>query len=343
MGEDLFSRTMAAGVAGHVLDFDDTFAPGLAHLSAPTAPAALVLGAERDVSIGEVLEAYAAGFEAMGGLARASHPALYEAGWHPSAVCGVIGAATAAAILLKLDETSTAAANRLALLGAAGLRGAFGSDGKSLQVGQATAAGLRAALLVEAGAGVSESIPNGYEQAYGATWAEPGDGRAIEENWIKAYPCCLQTHSAIEAANDLRTGGARRDGSGTVVVHTRSRQAAPVDVPSDGLQAKFSLPYTVAFTLLHGPPGVGDFYEVDAEVARLAGRLEVVKDDSLGESEALVDWNGDTSRVKAATGSPANPMTEDQLRDKMRRLVGNVLDGVLDDLSRPASEIVRLL
>ena len=32
----------ALGTAGHVLDYDDTWLPGIAHLSAPTAPAALV-------------------------------------------------------------------------------------------------------------------------------------------------------------------------------------------------------------------------------------------------------------------------------------------------------------
>ena len=36
---------VALGTAGHVLDFDDTYLPGMAHLSAPVAPAALVLGA----------------------------------------------------------------------------------------------------------------------------------------------------------------------------------------------------------------------------------------------------------------------------------------------------------
>ena len=36
----------AAATAGHVLDFDDTYLPGIAHLSAPTAPAALA--ARRD-------------------------------------------------------------------------------------------------------------------------------------------------------------------------------------------------------------------------------------------------------------------------------------------------------
>ena len=93
---------LAAATAGHVLDFDDTYLPGIAHLSAPTAPAALVVGAELNSSLGEVLAAHAAGFEAMGALARASHPALYDAGFHPTAVCGGVGAAVAAARLLGL-------------------------------------------------------------------------------------------------------------------------------------------------------------------------------------------------------------------------------------------------
>src|SRR4029453_9511135 len=74
------------GTAGHVLDFDDTYLPGIAHLSAPTAPAALVGAARFQASVGEALDAYAAGFEAMGALSRAHR--LYDGGWHPTAVCG---------------------------------------------------------------------------------------------------------------------------------------------------------------------------------------------------------------------------------------------------------------
>src|ERR687891_2922785 len=101
---DLYGRVAAAATAGHVLDFDDTFLPGLAHLSAPVAPAACVLGAEVGASIGDVLDAYAAGFEAMGAVARAGHPTLYDRGWHPTSVCGVIGSAVASAKLLGLND-----------------------------------------------------------------------------------------------------------------------------------------------------------------------------------------------------------------------------------------------
>ena len=39
-GDGVLDRVAFAGTAGHVLDFDDTYLPGLAHLSAPTAPSA---------------------------------------------------------------------------------------------------------------------------------------------------------------------------------------------------------------------------------------------------------------------------------------------------------------
>ncbi|MEA2257015.1 MAG: hypothetical protein QOG35_3060, partial [Solirubrobacteraceae bacterium] len=101
--DGLAGEVAAAGAAGHVLDFDDTYLPGLAHLSAPVAPAALAVAARRGATVGEALAAFAAGFEAMGALARASHPALYDGGWHPTAVCGPVGAAVATARLLGLD------------------------------------------------------------------------------------------------------------------------------------------------------------------------------------------------------------------------------------------------
>src|SRR3954451_21203723 len=109
---------VALGAAGHVLDFDDTYLPGIAHLSAPVAPAALAVGAHEGATVGEVLASYAEGFEAMGALAAAGHPALYDRGWHPTAVCGVVGAAVAAAGLLGADREAAAA---IAALRAGGL------------------------------------------------------------------------------------------------------------------------------------------------------------------------------------------------------------------------------
>ena len=310
-----------AGAAGHALDFDDTYLPGLAHLSAPTAPAALVVAAQAGRSVGDALAAYAEGFEAMGALARASHPALYDRGWHPTAVCGGVGAAVAAAALLDAPREDAVA---IALLRAGGLRSTFGSDGKALQVGLAAASGVAAARLARAGARVPlADAARGFEQATGGAYAEPAaDGpRAIDENWIKAWPCCLQTHGAIEAADRL---GGEAPADLAVTVHPVSLLAAAVGPePATGLQAKFSIPYLTAYTLLHGPPTVDSFERVDAEAVERAKRIEVRADRRLRESEFVLN-SGDKEvvRVEAALGSPQRPLDAAALRAKVEGLAG---------------------
>ncbi|MEA2332292.1 MAG: hypothetical protein QOH58_2430 [Thermoleophilaceae bacterium] len=329
-----------AGTAGHVLDFDDTYLPGIAHLSAPTAPAALVVAAELGLGVGEALAAYAAGFEAMGALARASHPALYDNGWHPTAVCGGVGAAVAAATLLGAPTADAAA---IALLRASGLRSAFGSDGKSLQVGLAAASGVAAARLAHAGARVPlAAAARGFEQATGGSYAEPDPQRlAVAENWIKAWPCCLQTHGAIEAAHGLDGNAPERIG---VTVHPVSLQAAGHGPePADGLQAKFSIPYLTAYTLLHGTPVVESFATIDAAAVELARSIEVTTDRSQLESEFVLHAGGEEiARVRAALGSPQRPMDAEALAAKVEGLAGASLAGALDDPQRAAAEVLAM-
>jgi 2-methylcitrate dehydratase PrpD len=246
---------------------------------------------------------------------------------------------------MGLDESRSRRAVRLALLGAGGLRAAFGSDGKSLQVGMAAATGLRATRLAEAGAWVPDELPTtsaGFEEAYGGRWEElqPGDQPAVRLNWIKAYPCCLQAHSAIEAAARIRDRIEEAERV-TVTVHPVSRQAAPLDDVADGLQAKFSIPYLTAFALAHGPPKVDDFDHVVPQVRERAGAIEVRTDPSLLESEAvLVGESGAEERVEAALGSPARPMDRSALAAKVRSLAGSRLQGILDDPNRPVEEVL---
>jgi 2-methylcitrate dehydratase PrpD len=328
-----------------VLDFDDTYLPGIAHLSAPTAPAAIAVGAWLDRSVGEVLDAYAAGFEAMGRLTR-SH-VLYEGGWHPTAVCGAAGAAHAASRLLGLDEERTGAAERLALLQAGGLRAAFGSDGKSLQVGMAAAAGVHAARIAAGGAVITADVvqhPAGFAAAFGSL-VEAVDGSAVAQNWIKPWPCCLMSHSAVQAASEARAALASARTPIEVAVHPVARRAAAYDDVVDGLQAKFSIPYLVAFVVLHGEPRPESFDGVDPDARALAlERVRLTTDESLGQAEAVVALSGDeVARVRASRGSPEAPMSADQLVAKCRMLAGERLDGLLDDPGAPAQVLLDAL
>jgi 2-methylcitrate dehydratase PrpD len=351
-GADLLTDVAFAATAGHVLDFDDTLGDAVAHVSAPTAPAALILAAHHGLPLSAALEAYAEGFEAMAAVAVASHPSLYDRGWHPTAVCGPVGAAVAAATLLGLSPTQRRHALALALLRAGGTRGAFGTDGKSIQVGLAAAAGVQGALLARAGASVDDRAvhgPLGFERVVGAAWPWPRGDRAgpsdappaIARNWIKLHPSCLGTHSPIEAAACLRAQG-RPPESVEVVVHPVGRQAAHLDAVSDGLSAKFSIPYCVAFTLLYGPPRACDFSSLDPAAAQRAAQVRVSEDVSLPQFGAELRSATQTLvRVDAPRGAPERPLTSEDLRAKVTELAGPRLLTAVEDLAAPAAVAVE--
>jgi 2-methylcitrate dehydratase PrpD len=356
-GDDLLTDVAFAATAGHVLDFDDTFSAGVAHVSAACAPAALVLAAHLGLSVRAALDAYGEGFEAMAAVAAASHPALYEGGWHPTTVCGPIGAAVAASRLLDLPAAQHEHALALAVLRAGGTRGAFGSDGKAIQVGLAAAAGVQAALLARGGAVVDQRVihgPLGFEGVLGASWSwvKPGgqrtvhdeSARAIDGNWIKLHPSCLGTHSPIEAAARVRALGYRlgRDQI-CVAVHPRARQAAYLDTVSDGMAAKFSIPHCVAHTLRHGPPRVRDFASSVDPVTRDDSRLvSVTLDESLPEFGAVLCVAGrELARVRYPRGGPERPITTVELDAKVADLAADRLNGTLADVDANAATPLR--
>ena len=352
-GDDLLSDVAFAATAGHVLDFDDTFSEGVAHVSATCAPAALVVAAHLGLSLGAALQAYAEGFEAMAALAAASHPALYDRGWHPTAVCGPVGAVVAASRLFELPSAQRENAIALALLRAGGTRGAFGSDGKAIQVGLAAAAGVQAALLARAGASVDPRAlhgPLGFAAVLGAGWApasgagEPAGQRpAIERNWIKLHPSCLGTHSPIEAAAQARERGYRADHQQLqVVVHPVARQAAHLDIVNDGLSAKFSIQYCVAHTLVRGAPRVRDFAAIDPDVRERSRLVQVSVDRALPEfGAAVVAAGNELARVRCPRGAPQCPASASELADKVAELAGDHLLGVLGDLRVPAGSVLQ--
>src|SRR5581483_369151 len=245
-----------------------------------------------------------------------------------------------------LTDEERANAIALALLRTGGARGAFGSDGKAIQVGAAAAAGVRAALLARGGAKVNERAltgPVGFEEVFGARLPPGGDagGRpAIERAWIKLHPSCLGTHSPIEAAARLRAENGEWGGTPPlrVTVHPTARRAAHLDLAGDGLEAKFSIPYCVAHTLIHGPPRRRDFEAVKPPVLELSRQIDVEVDASLPEFGAVLDAEGrELKRIAAPSGSPERPISANELASKVEDLAGAALEGVLVDLDAPAA------
>ena len=127
-------------VAGHVLDFDDLHMPSTTHVSVVCVPTALATD-------GGGARAYLAAAGVMARLGTALGWRHYSAGWHATCTAGAPAAAAGAAVALGLPAERIAAAMALAVPAAGGVQRAFGTDAKSLQVGFAVEAGIRAARL----------------------------------------------------------------------------------------------------------------------------------------------------------------------------------------------------
>src|SRR6516165_1882199 len=170
-------------VVAHVLDFDDLHMESTTHISALCVPAALATGGGG--------RAYLAAAGVMARLGTALGWPHYSAGWHATCTAGAPAAAAGAAIAMGLGTRQIATAIALAVPAAGGVQRAFGTDAKSLQVGFAVQAGIRAATLAAAGASADHSALDAWMRVVGG---DPGRldlaAEAVPDGLaIKIYPC----------------------------------------------------------------------------------------------------------------------------------------------------------
>jgi 2-methylcitrate dehydratase PrpD len=323
----------------HVLDFDDLHMPSTSHISAVCVPVALATGGGA--------RAYLAGAGVMARLGTALGWRHYQAGWHATCTAGAPAAAVTAAVARGLDAERTAAAIALAIPAAGGVQRAFGTAAKSLQVGFAAEAGVRAAALAGAGANADVRVLEDWITLVG------GDPSALETRTpapavpgglaVKLFPCCYALQRPISAAlalGPLGAGGARR-----IRVRTPASSLAPLihHRPRTGLEAKFSLEYGIAAALLDGPPGLASFSDpavARPEAVRLAQAVEVragatgegLLAGRLGLEVTLEDGSSAQTTLALPPGAPGRPPTGAELRTKLELCAGNAA-GELADLS----------
>lgn len=107
---------------------------------------------------------------------------------------------------------------------------------------------------------------------------------------------------------------------------------------TDGTSAKFSIPYCVAHTLIHGPPHVHDFASIDAGARDGSRLVSVAVDGALPEFGAVLIVPGcEPARVSCPRGAPERPIAAAELAAKVAGFAGDRLDGVLEDLRAPAA------
>jgi 2-methylcitrate dehydratase PrpD len=221
---------------------------------------------------------------------------------------------------------------------AGGVQRAFGTDAKSLQVGFAVDAGLRAASLAAAGASADETALDAWMQLVGA---KPGGldltGPAVPDGLaIKMYPCCYALQRPISALSEAAAGvvpaAVRR-----IVVRTPQASVQPLihHRPVTGLQGKFSLEYGAAAAVLDGYPGFWSFTDEAvqrSEAMRLAGLVEAdiqpggswLLDGELDAEIHTSDGAVRRVREQFPPGSPARPPETGELRAKVADCVRGV-------------------
>ena len=338
---DSLSATFLNAASANAFDFDDTHVPTVIHPTAPVAPALFALAERRRVSGAELLLAFILGVELACRIGRAISPGHYTKGWHITATCGVFGAAAGAGTLLGLDERRMIWALGNAATQSSGLCECLGWPAKSIGVGNAARNGLWSALLAEKGfEGPSEPIAG--VQGFLNAMAEPPDWAALTdglgETWelaqnaIKPYPCGFVIHPFLDVVLDWR----RRhpdDAIERVVLRGNPLLSDRTDRPdiSTGAESQVSVQHAVAAALVLGQAGLAQFTDAcarDPAVVAMRRRIAVVRDPAIATIAAQVELctaDGRTHRLStpAARGSPANPMSDGDVEEKLRTVVGS--------------------
>ncbi len=343
----------ANGIAIHADDYDDTQLAVakdrvyglLTHPTAPALPPVLAL-AERDGRSGlDMLTAYQLAVEVETKVSEAINPRHYDHGFHSTATIGTIAAAAGAARMLRLNHEETRRALGIAASQAAGLRENFGTMTKPFHPGRSCESGIVAVdfarlgwtatpIVLEAGRGFFKAAGGGYDPAaiegkLGHPWSFAFPGVSI-----KPHPSGSLTHPGMGLMLDLirqydiRPAQVARVKVGTnrhmpnALIHHR---------PKNELQAKFSMEFCMAILLLERKAGLAEFTDktvnrrdvqamiekVDFGVNPIAEAAGYEKMTTLIDIE-LTDGRTLSGRADFGKGSPANPMSDQELADKFR-------------------------
>ena len=283
----------------HAHDFDDSHRASNQHVFVTLLPAALAVAESLDGPIAgrDIITALAAAADLQVRLGLSVLPHMHV-GWLPTAVFGGLGAAAVSAKLLGLPAEGMANAVGLAYAQAQGNRQGLleGTVAKRLTPAFSARAGVHAAALAEAGVTGPRELTTGafgLNALFGGGSGDPatltaglGERFAVDDIALKPYPCCRAAHRPIDMALEAKAQLQPFDPAtiAAVDVWLHPRAYALIGQPfalrqNPQVDAQFSAQWTVAFALLHGPPGLADFapeaVRAATDVRQLAATIRV--------------------------------------------------------------------
>ena len=339
------------GTLAHSLDFDDTHAEASLHSSAPILAAALA-AAEMNKSSGQqLITACVVGYEIQIRLGLAGGSSShYKKGFHPTATCGIFGAAAAAGYLMGLTKEQYISAFGIALSQSAGSM-QFLTDGawtKRSHVGQAAQNGLSCAIMAAEGfKGPSKAFEGqwGYFHSYASGGdmekAVDGLGKKFEtlNLGVKPYPSCRYSHAAIdgiiELKNELGFSTAELDdidiGLSETALNIIGYPLSDKQNPKSVVDGQFSMPFCAAVTVKSGGLKWDDYknHLNDSDTLSLCNKIKVSPDKDAEECcpeymsakvKVVVKGKKYEKFVKIPKGEPENFMEDSEFISKFRSL-----------------------
>jgi 2-methylcitrate dehydratase PrpD len=351
-----WDAALANGTFAHALELDDDHRVAVLHPGAVVVPAALAVAETENCSGAEFLRALLIGYEVMCRIGEVFRGSPYYHGFHPTALCGVFGAAAAAATAMRLDRDAFVRALGIAGTQAFGLTEwrADGSWIKRLHPGRAAHSGVLSARLarehftgpasiLEGPGGFLKSFSSGETLHLEALTDGVGEKFHALATAIKPYPCCRFEHGAIDLAIELFRAGIKAGEVASIAIRIyRTDVLSYHHVPKNVVDAQFNVPYAVATALLRGKVSLSDFTDEAiraSDVLALARRIDVTEDAAFTAKypneyhvELKVTLRGGSERVLLSTcpsGDPEAPQYAgaperlwQEAEDKARSVLG---------------------
>ncbi len=289
------------GTAAHGEDFDDTYEGGPVHAGAVIVPALLAAAQRHGASGADLLRGLAVGVEVTCRLCAVAPMKVHQAGFHPTAVFGVMGAVAGIGAMLRLNEKQLVDAFGIAGSLAGGIIEylAEGAWTKRLHPGWAAQSGYRAVRLALAGfVGPRTVFEGSHGFFHGFANTPDGDFQALLDGfgtrWLwttiafKPYACGTMAHPYIDCARAWRQRGMAPERIARIecetaegIVHRLWEPLAVKRAPQNGYAAKFSIPYAIAVALVHDNAGLGEYGEAQVQhpaVRALAAKVSYTVD-----------------------------------------------------------------
>ncbi len=321
------------GAASHALDYDDINKRMRGHPTVAILPALLAIVRPGDHSIGDLLDALAAGVEVACVVGEMMGHTHYNHGFHNTGTIGTVAAAAGASRLMRLDSRQIETALGLAATQAAGLKASFGSMAKPLHAGKAAMNGFFSARWAGMGVSGADGVLEAV-QGFGpvlsrdfvpkAIRSEPAEPFGIEQNIFKFHAACYYVHSALEAVSDLlREHRFQPSDVEEIEIGLLPELHKVCDIlePETGLEVKFSIRHMVALKLIgwdtSDPSKYTDDIAKNADLVALRLRIHVVPQDfdSRTMARVTVTHSGGHNHTKSLdVGVPADDLDHQEHR-----------------------------